>query len=49
MSGLLIGAAGLGFPVVGSIPHLFVALTIMSVYTGLTFWQVLDDFDIDDE
>lgn len=49
MSGLLIGASGLGLPVVGSVPHLFVALAIMSVYTALTFWQVLDDFDATDE
>ncbi|WP_396613808.1 hypothetical protein ACH9L7_18200 (plasmid) [Haloferax sp. S1W] len=46
MSALAIGASGLGLPAFEAIPHLFVALVIMSVYTALTFWQVLDDFEM---
>lgn len=42
-SALLIGASGLGLPGISSVPHLFVALAVMSVYTVLSFWQVLDD------
>lgn len=49
MSGLLIGGSGLGLSAFASIPHLFVALVIMSSYTLLTFWQVLDDFELADE
>ena len=43
VSALLIGASGLGLPAISSVPHLFVALAVMSVYTALSFWQVLDD------
>jgi hypothetical protein len=48
VSALAIGASGLGLPVIGSLPHLFVALAIMSVYTTLSFCQVFDDFEIED-
>lgn len=49
MSALLIGGSGLNLPVVGSIPHLFIALTVMSVYTALTFCQVMADFKMADD
>lgn len=49
LSGLLIGGSGLGLPALSSVPHLFIALAIMSVYTMLTFWQVVDDFEMADE
>ncbi|ELZ98095.1 hypothetical protein C440_02568 [Haloferax mucosum ATCC BAA-1512] len=48
LSAVLIGGSGLNLPLIGSIPHLFVALAIMSVYTVLTFWQVLDDLEMAD-
>lgn len=43
VSALVIGASGLGLPAISAIPHLFVALAVMSVYTALSFLQVLDD------
>ncbi|QOS13874.1 hypothetical protein DEQ92_16320 [Haloferax sp. Atlit-6N] len=49
LSTLFIGASGLGLFGFGSIPHLLVALAVMSVYTALTFWQVLDNFETGDE
>ncbi|WP_144799991.1 DUF7344 domain-containing protein [Halorubrum depositum] len=50
VSALLIGASGLGLPAISSVPHLFVALAVMSVYTALSFWQVLDESgDADEE
>ncbi|RDZ62158.1 hypothetical protein C5B90_17535 [Haloferax sp. Atlit-12N] len=49
LSTLFVGASGLGLPGFTSIPHLIVALTVMSIYTALTFWQVLDNFETTDE
>jgi hypothetical protein len=49
VSALLIGASGLGLPGIASVPHLFVALAVMSVYAALSFWQVIDEFENADE
>ncbi|ELZ79719.1 DUF7344 domain-containing protein [Haloferax larsenii] len=46
LSAVAIGASGLGLPGFEAVSHLFVALAIMSVYTALTFWQVLDEFEM---
>ncbi|WP_336023426.1 DUF7344 domain-containing protein [Halobellus salinisoli] len=42
-SSLLIGASVLQAPLIGAVSYLSVALAIMSGFTTLTFWQVLDD------
>ncbi|WP_148414100.1 hypothetical protein [Haloferax sp. KTX1] len=49
LSTLFVGASGLGLAGFNSIPHLVVALAVMSIYTVLTFWQVLDNFEAADE